>query len=108
MSDKHRRRLNRQFDKIARQSPAVHSVVMFVTGDLGFPLRLALAVLLMAGGLLWFLPVVGLWMLPLGLLLLAYDVPALRPCVSGAIIRARRAWSRWRRRRRAAQARKTR
>jgi hypothetical protein len=30
------------------------------------------------GGFFWFLPVLGLWMLPLGLLLLAYDVPFLR------------------------------
>jgi hypothetical protein len=34
--------------------------------------------LLICGGLLSFLPVLGLWMLPLGLLLLAEDVPPLK------------------------------
>lgn len=34
--------------------------------------------LLVIGGTLSFLPVLGLWMLPLGLALLAEDVPALR------------------------------
>ncbi|WP_156971151.1 hypothetical protein [Beijerinckia mobilis] len=40
--------------------------------------RLAVSLLLMLGGLLAFLPILGLWMLPLGLLLLIEDVPALR------------------------------
>jgi hypothetical protein len=34
--------------------------------------------LLICGGLLGFLPILGLWMLPLGLLLLAEDVPPLK------------------------------
>jgi hypothetical protein len=34
--------------------------------------------LLTCGGLLGFLPVLGFWMLPIGLLLLAEDVPPLR------------------------------
>lgn len=34
--------------------------------------------LLVVGGVLSFLPVLGIWMLPLGLALLAEDVPALR------------------------------
>ncbi|MFO1129589.1 MAG: hypothetical protein U1E66_14280 [Rhodospirillales bacterium] len=42
------------------------------------PLRVSAAVLLMIGGLVGFLPVVGFWMLPLGVLLLAQDVPFLR------------------------------
>ncbi|WP_264986435.1 hypothetical protein [Komagataeibacter swingsii] len=41
-------------------------------------LRAILGSLLIVGGLLSFLPVLGVWMLPLGLILLAEDVPALR------------------------------
>jgi hypothetical protein len=41
--------------------------------------RIPSAVLLMLGGVFSILPVLGLWMLPLGLLLLAVDLPALRP-----------------------------
>ena len=40
--------------------------------------RIAAGVLLILGGLLFFLPILGLWMLPLGLLLLAEDVKPLR------------------------------
>jgi hypothetical protein len=35
-------------------------------------------VALIGGGMLAFLPVLGVWMIPLGLALLAEDVPALR------------------------------
>ena len=42
------------------------------------PLRITLGILLCLGGLLWFLPVLGLWMLPLGLLVLSIDIPAVR------------------------------
>ena len=38
-------------------------------------LRLSLGVLLCLGGLFWFLPVVGIWMLPLGIAVLSVDIP---------------------------------
>ncbi|KON65894.1 hypothetical protein KOEU_05820 [Komagataeibacter europaeus] len=41
-------------------------------------LRAILGSALIVGGLLSFLPVLGLWMLPLGLILLAEDMPPLR------------------------------
>jgi len=41
-------------------------------------LRIPAGLLLMAGGVLAFLPILGLWMLPIGLALLADDVPPLR------------------------------
>jgi hypothetical protein len=41
-------------------------------------IRIPVAVLSIVGGVFSFLPVLGLWMLPLGLLLLAHDVPFLR------------------------------
>jgi hypothetical protein len=40
--------------------------------------RIPLALLLILGGIFSFLPVLGLWMLPLGLLLFAQDVPFLQ------------------------------
>jgi len=40
--------------------------------------RIPLAILLIAGGIFSFLPVLGLWMPPLGLLLFAQDVPMLQ------------------------------
>jgi hypothetical protein len=41
--------------------------------------RVPAAIILIIGGLVGFLPIVGLWMIPLGLILIAEDVPALRP-----------------------------
>lgn len=41
--------------------------------------RIPTAGLLIVGGFLGFLPILGFWMVPLGLLLLAVDLPALQP-----------------------------
>lgn len=56
-------------------------------------LRVPVGLLLVAGGLLGFLPILGFWMLIPGLLLLALDIPFLRLPVRVAIVRVRR-WSR--------------
>ena len=62
-------------------------------------LRIPVALLMVIGGVFSFLPVLGIWMPPLGLMLLAVDIPALWPAVSAASIRMRRRISVfWRRR----------
>lgn len=48
-------------------------------------LRIPAGVLLIVGGLFSILPVLGLWMLPLGLVLLAEDLPPLR-CATGRLL----------------------
>jgi len=45
--------------------------------------RIPLGILLILGGIFSFLPVLGLWMLPLGLMLIAQDIPFLQ----GPIVR---------------------
>ena len=40
--------------------------------------RIPLAILLVFGGIFSFLPVLGVWMLPLGLILIAQDLPFLQ------------------------------
>src|SRR6476619_1415553 len=42
------------------------------------PLRIALGLALCIGGLLGFLPILGFWMIPLGLLVLSVDLPPVR------------------------------
>jgi hypothetical protein len=42
------------------------------------PLRIGLGILLVGCGLLGFLPVLGFWMIPLGLLVLSIDLPVVR------------------------------
>lgn len=55
--------------------------------------RMPAGVLLVVGGIFSFLPVLGIWMLPLGLLLIAYDVPFLRKPVAGFTIWAAGKWA---------------
>jgi len=57
--------------------------------------RIPAAVLLMIGGLLSFLPVLGLWMFPLGLLLLAIDLPFLRRPVGKSLVWLEQKITRW-------------
>jgi len=97
MSERHRRRLERQFAALTGRSPRLRRAVQAIQGRPGVVLRLPLGLALVAGGFLAILPVFGLWMVPLGLLLLAMDVPLLRPAVSAALIRLRRRWALWRR-----------
>ena len=42
------------------------------------PIRIGLGILLVAVGLLGFLPVLGFWMIPIGLLVLSVDLPVVR------------------------------
>ena len=41
-------------------------------------LRLSIGALLVIGGLMGFMPVLGIWMLPLGIAVLSIDVPIVR------------------------------
>jgi hypothetical protein len=61
-------------------------------------LRIPLGLLLVVGGVFSILPVLGIWMLPLGLLLLAYDVPFLRKPVARFTIWATQKWAAFRHR----------
>jgi hypothetical protein len=54
--------------------------------------RIPLAILLIAGGIFSFLPVLGLWMLPLGLLLFAQDVPILQEPMARMLGWVERKW----------------
>jgi hypothetical protein len=54
--------------------------------------RIPIGVLLILGGVFSFLPVLGLWMLPLGLLLFAQDVPILQKPVAQTLGWVERKW----------------
>ena len=98
------RRFQRQFEALERLVPALRRPMSTLRKDSWFPIRFPVALLLIAGGVFSFLPVLGIWMLPLGLLLLAVDLPVLRGPISAFIIRSRRKArmlaNRWRARRR--------
>lgn len=87
-------RLQRQFDRLSRQVPASRGFLEWVRRPRLHIVRIPLAILLILGGVFSFLPVLGIWMLPLGLLVLAVDIPPLRRPVGDAIVRLQRYISR--------------
>jgi hypothetical protein len=99
MADKNLSRIRRQFDAIVRFAPPARRIITPLMQNGMRWLRVPISVLLLAGGILAFLPVFGRWMLPLGLLLLAVDIPVLRPAVATGSIWARRRARRFTRRR---------
>lgn len=58
--------------------------------------RIVSGVLLVLCGFVGFLPILGFWMVPLGLILLAQDLTFLRRPVVGAIEWCERKWASWR------------
>ncbi|MEZ5326656.1 MAG: hypothetical protein R3F19_16540 [Verrucomicrobiales bacterium] len=62
-------------------------------------LRISLGAALVIGGVFGFLPVVGYWMIPLGLIVLSVDIPSVRRWRRKLEVR----WGRWRQRRREAK-----
>lgn len=55
-----------------------------------FGVRSVVGLLLMVGGVLGFLPVLGFWMLPLGLAFIALDVPPLQHRIEAWMVRLHR------------------
>lgn len=95
--DKDTRRFFREMDRLQRHLPGfLASVLVFLRRPNAWMVRTPIGVLLVIGGLLSFLPVLGIWMLPLGLLLIAVDLPPLRGPLSRILIRGEN----WLRRRR--------
>jgi len=54
--------------------------------------RKVVAILLIIGGILGFLPVLGFWMIPLGMMLLATDIPGIRRFNRHVYVRWGRFW----------------
>lgn len=103
MIDLHHRRLERRVDRIEERLPdAMARILRWLREPQATWVRVPVGILMIVGGLLSFLPVLGIWMLPLGLVLLAYDVPFLKAPIGRALVWSERRWKEWKRRRRAA------
>jgi hypothetical protein len=71
--------LDKAFDKLEQEAPDfLTRAICWLRKPQARVVRLPLGILFIVAGLLWFLPVVGLEFLPIGLLLVAQDVPFLR------------------------------
>jgi len=104
MSAEGKGELDRAFDGLEQEAPDWLSRAMhWLRAPESRKVRIPLGVLFIAGGLLWFLPVVGIELLPIGLLLVAQDVPFLQKPVARAILWLEERWRAHKRRRRAAR-----
>jgi hypothetical protein len=89
--------LNRYFEMIKRRVPTrVSHFIRWLRKPSSFAARMAVAILLMLGGIFSFLPVLGIWMLPLGLLLIAQDVHFLQKPLVTSLSWTERQWERLR------------
>lgn len=103
--DKDQQRLNQKLDRLGRKLPRwMARILRWLRRPSSRWVRMPVGLLLVLGGVFSILPLLGLWMLPLGLLLLVQDVPFLRRPTRRMLTCVERRWSRWKRRRRNAQA----
>lgn len=79
MSEHSRMELDRHFAWFeGKLPPGPARFVAWLRKPSSMLVRIPLAILLIVGGIFSFLPILGLWMLPLGLVLFAQDVPILQ------------------------------
>lgn len=79
---------------LGKVPPRLRSAVVWLRAPERSPMRIGAACLLILGGVFSILPVLGLWMLPLGLGLLADDIPRLKPPLEKAARRVEAVWRR--------------
>lgn len=100
--DKDEKGISRTFRRVERKFPGRFARFLRWLRHPGSRwVRIPTAILLSLGGFLGFVPILGFWMLPLGLVLLAQDLPLLRRPMRRLLICTERRWRnhQWARRR---------
>ena len=93
--------LDRAFEGLERETPdTVTHILPWVRDPKSRWVRLPLGILCLIASFFCFLPVVGLELFPIGLLLIAVDVPFLRRPVARMMLWLEEKWGRLRRRHR--------
>lgn len=80
---------------LARLPARIGSAVAWLREPSRRTVRFGAAILLIIGGIFSILPVLGIWMLPLGLALLAEDAPGLKPQLERVSRWCERRWRSW-------------
>ena len=92
-SSDHKAELDRQLAWFeTKLSPRAAKFIGWLRKPSSRLVRIPVAILLIAGGIFSILPVLGLWMLPLGLVLFAQDVPMLQKPIARMLGWIRRKW----------------
>jgi hypothetical protein len=100
VADRDEERLDRQLDRLEQELPErAARFLRWLRAPSSRGVRIPAGILLIVGGVFSFLPILGLWMVPLGALLLAQDVPFLRRPVGRTLVWLERQWIKWKRRR---------
>jgi hypothetical protein len=93
MADDGREKLDAAYEGLERELPdRVCRAIRWLRNPKSRWIRIPVGLLLMVSSLLWFLPVLGIEFLPLGLLLIAEDVPFLRKPVGRAMLWLEQKW----------------
>lgn len=93
MSDQGREKLDRAYEGLEEEAPdKICRAIRWLRDPGSRRVRIPLGLLLIAGGLFGFLPILGFEFIPLGLLLLAQDIPFLREPVASATLWLERKW----------------
>jgi hypothetical protein len=72
--------LDEELDRLQERLPGrVSGFMQKVRSPAVKPYRIPAGIALTVGGVVGFLPILGFWMVPLGLAVLAQDVPVMRP-----------------------------
>jgi fatty acid desaturase len=93
----------RLLERLKRRAPRTGAFLDWVRRPSSRLIRIPLALLMIVAGFAGFLPILGFWMLPLGLIILALDVAILRPVVTKSAIWVEKRWRSWKARRAARQ-----
>ena len=102
--DRDQQLLNEAFDELERETPdRITHMIRWFRSPAAQRVRLPVGILCIIASFFWFLPVIGIELLPIGLLLIAVDVPILRRPVGLFILWLEDRWMavrRWWRRKR--------
>jgi len=97
--DEGKKLLDRAFDGLERETPdRLTRAIRWVRSPESRWVRLPLGILFIVASFFWFLPVIGIELLPIGLLLIAQDVPFLRRPVARFMLWLEERWVALRRR----------
>lgn len=95
--DIERQKLDRLVDRLKQKMPEpLARTIAWLVGPSAVLIRLPLGLFFIAGGVFSFLPLLGIWMLPLGVLLIAVDVPPVRRWVIRTWPKIEARWRLWR------------
>lgn len=87
MANDGRKKLDQAYNKLEHEVPEkVAQKIQWLRSDNAKWVRIPMAIVLMIAGCFGFLPVIGIELIPLGLMLIAQDIPFLRKPVAKLIM----------------------